>query len=178
MHASIPTTYVSLIFLYILFFFCFSTSSSFCPSFFLPFLFIYFYFLLFIATVFYTICHGGIYHSYPSTAFGFLWVSFQDCPLACQLRSHYHCSECVGCTTLHSQTKLLVLFLISFCFFTSLIRIKIKPLHYLPLWHASSGPSSHSPLLGEMPSQQDIFPQRSLSWNPKMDPLFLSTARP
>ena len=32
--------------------------------------------------------------------------------------------------------------------------------------------------LGDMPSKQDISPQRSLSWNPKIDFLFLPTARP
>ena len=37
--------------------------------------------------------------------------------------------------------------------FTSLIRIRIKPPHYIPLWHASSGPSIYLPLLGEMSSQ-------------------------
>ena len=47
--------------------------------------------------------------------FGFLWVSFQDCPLACQLPSHYLSSKFIGCTTLHSQTKSFVLFLTSFC---------------------------------------------------------------
>ena len=72
--------------------------------------------LLFIATPFYTIYHGEIYHFYPSTAFGSLWVSFQDYPLASWLLSQYHCSECVCCTTLHSQTKLLVLFFTSLCF--------------------------------------------------------------
>ena len=117
MHASIPTTYVSLIFLYILFFslfflfFSFSSSSSFRPLFSPP-----SPSLLFTATLFYTICHGGIYHSYSSTTFRFLWVSFQNCPLVCQLLSHYHCSKCVGCTTFHSQTKLLALFLTSLYF--------------------------------------------------------------
>ena len=63
-------------------------------------------------------------------------------------------------------------------FFTTLIWIRIKPLHCLPLWHASSGPNPYLLLLGEMPPQQYIFPQRSLSGNPKIDPLFLLTARP
>ena len=105
-------------------------------------------FLLFTATYFYITYYCGIYHFCPSTAFGSLWVSFQDCPLACQLPSQYHCSECVGCTTLHSQTKLLVLFPTSLCFFTSLIWIRIKPLYYLPLWYASSGSNPHLPFFG------------------------------
>ena len=75
--------------------------------------------LLFTATTFYTICHSGIYHFYRLTAFDSLQVSFQDCPLACRLLNHYHCFECVGCTTLHSQTKLLVLFLTSLYFLTT-----------------------------------------------------------
>ena len=50
-------------------------------------------FSLFTITPFYTICHGGICPFYPSTAFGSLWTSFQDCLLACQLLSHYHCSD-------------------------------------------------------------------------------------
>ena len=107
---------------------------------------------------FYTIYHGEIYHFYPLTAFGSLLVSFRDCPLACQLLNHYHCFECVGCTTPYSQTKFLVLFLTSLCFFTFLIWIRIKPFHYLFLWDASSGPNPHLPLLGDIPSQQDILP--------------------
>ena len=62
-------------------------------------------------------------------------------------------------------------------FFTSFIWIRIKPLHYLPLWHASSDPNPYLPLLGEMSSQQDISPQKSLSENLKIDPLFLPTTK-
>ena len=43
--------------------------------------------------------------------------------------------------------------------------IKIKLPHHLPLWHASSDPSPHLPLLGEMPSQQDI-PSKKLGREP------------
>ena len=150
------------------FLFC-STSSSFIPS--IP-------LLLSTATAFYTICHRGIYHFYSLTTFGSLWVSFRDYPLAYRLLSHNHCSECVGCTTPHSQTKFLVLCLTSLYFFTSLIWIRIKPLHYLLLWHALSGLNPHLTLVGVMPSQQDILPQRSLRENPKIDPFFLLTARP
>ena len=150
MHASIPTTYVSLIFLYFFLFSFFFLVLPFLLSFLLslvpPPL------LLFTATTFYTICLGEIYQFYLSTTFNSLWVSFQDCPLACRLLSHYHGSEFVGCTTPHSRTKLLVLFLTSPCFFTTLIWIRIKLLYHLPLWHASSGPSLHLLLLGEMPS--------------------------
>ena len=71
--------------------------------------------LLFMAIPFYTICHCGIYPFCPLTVFVSLWASLQDCPLACQLSSHYLYPECAGCTTLHFQTKLLVLFLISLC---------------------------------------------------------------
>ena len=99
MHVSIPTSQAfSLIFV---FFF----------SFFLFFFLVLPLFLfvihdppsLFTTTTFYTICHEMIYHFYPSPAFGSLWASFQDCPLACQLPSHYHC---VGCTIPYSQKKM------------------------------------------------------------------------
>ena len=45
------------------------------------------------------------------TVFGFLWGSLQDFPLTSWLPSHYLCSESDCYTTLHSRTKLLVLFL-------------------------------------------------------------------
>jgi len=110
MHASIPITHAFLIFV-----FSFSLL-SFSFSFYPPFSFFFFLlasllYVLFTTIAFYTICHGRIYHVYPLTTFGSLWVSFRDYPLACQLLNHYHYSECVGCTTPHSQTKLLVLFL-------------------------------------------------------------------
>ena len=38
-------------------------------------------------------------------------------------------------------------------FFTTLIQIRIKPLRYLPLWHASSVSNPHLLFLGEMSSQ-------------------------
>ena len=62
--------------------------------------------------------------------------------------------------------------------FTTLIWIRVKSLSHLFQWHASSGSSSYLLLLGEMSSQQDISPQRSLSRNPKIDSLFLPTAIP
>ena len=142
MHASIPTTHASLLFLcfllFSLFFLPCSTSSSFFHlSFFLPFLVIF------------------IVHSYhllycllwwdlpflPSIAFGSLWVSFQDCPLACQLLSYYHCSKCVGCITPHSQTKWLVLFLtflfslLSFVYGLSLSPTYLYGMHQLVSTH-------------------------------------------
>ena len=123
MYASIPTTYVSLIFCMFFFFFFFflfllpllpSVSCSSSPS-------------LFIVTPLYIICRAGIFYFYPFTTFGSLWVSFQDCPLACRLPSHYLYSECVGCTTLHFQTKLLVLFLPLYAFILLLlIRIQLS----------------------------------------------------
>ena len=117
--------------------------------FFLPFLL---FPSLFTLPPFYTICHYGIYPFYPSTIFGSLWVFYQDCPLACQLPSHYLWSKWVGCATLHSQTKLLACFL-PLSIFTSPIWIKIKLPHHIPLWHASSGLSPYLPLLGEMSTQ-------------------------
>ena len=46
--------------------------------------------LLFTTMAFYTACCDRIYRVYPLTAFGSLWVSFQDYPLACRLPNHYH----------------------------------------------------------------------------------------
>ena len=119
---------------------------------------------------FYTVCHYRIYNFCPSTIFGFLWASLQDCPLACRLSSHYLCTKCVDCTTLHFQTKLLVLFLNSFSFVsTQWIRFKLP--HHLPLWHASSDLSPHLPLLGEMSSQQDIPPKEAQAGTSEQTPL-------
>ena len=63
----------------------------------------------------YIVCHCGIYPFCPSTVFGSLWPSLQDYLPTCRLSNHYLCLECVGCTTLHFQTKLLVLFLTPLC---------------------------------------------------------------
>ena len=112
MHASIPITHAFLIFVFpfssLSFSFLFYLSSFVFllhpPS------------LLFTTITLYTICHGRIYHFYSLTAFDSLWVSFQDYPLAFWLHNHYHCFECVGRTTPHSQTKLLALFLTSLYF--------------------------------------------------------------
>ena len=52
--------------------------------------------------------------------------------------------------------------------FNTLIQIRVKPLPYLPLWHASTDSSSCLLLLGEIWFQQDISPQKSLSKNPKI----------
>ena len=49
--------------------------------------------------------------------------------------------------------------------------IRIKLPHHLPLWQASSGHSSHLPLLGEMLSQQDI-PPKKLRQKPQNRPPF------
>ena len=40
--------------------------------------------------LFYTAYCGKIYHFYPSTTFGLLYVSFPDCPLVCWLPSQHH----------------------------------------------------------------------------------------
>ena len=100
--------------------------------------------------------------------FGFLWVSLQDYPLTCWLPGHYLSLECACCTTPYSWAKLLVLFL-------------HFPLFVLPEWIRIGGSlSTHPysmhqvvqafclPLLGEMPSQQGIFPQKSLDMNLKI----------
>ena len=80
--------------------------SSFPPLIFLP-------PSLFMVTPFYIVCYYEIYPFCPPTVFGFLQASLQDCPLIYKLSSHYIFPESVGCTILHSETKLLVLFLTS-----------------------------------------------------------------
>ena len=93
MHASIPITHVFLEFLYLSFLFYFffsflrSTSISCCGS---------SSFSVFITMAFYTACRDRNYHFYPLIAFGSLWVSFQDYPLACRLPNHYHCTVLVA----------------------------------------------------------------------------------
>ena len=47
------------------------------------------------------------------------------------------------------------------------IWIRIKLFHNLPLWHASSGLSQYLPLLGEMPSKQDISPKEAWVGTPE-----------
>ena len=94
-----------------------------------------------------------------------------DLPAAQPLPLH-----CVGCTTPHSQTKMVLV--LSLTSLNTLIRIRIKSLHYLPLWHASIDSSSYLLLLGEMLSQQDISLQKSLSGNPKIGSPLLPTTRP
>ena len=105
MYASIPTTYLSGFSMYSFFFSVFSFLFFLPPFPFVP------PFSLFTVTPFYTIYRGGICHFYPSTAFGSLWTSFQNCLLIGQLLSHYHCSECDGCTTLHLKQNCLSCFL-------------------------------------------------------------------
>ena len=121
MHASIPTTYISLVFCMFFLFFL-SNFSSFLSS---P-------ISLFTTTPFYTICHGEIYHFCPSTTLA---------PYGCPSKiAHWP----VGCRATTSTQNVLVAPLsiprqnCLFCFlplfvFTSLIQIKIKFSHHLPL---------------------------------------------
>ena len=125
---------------------------------------------------FYTVCHYRIYNLCPSIVFGFLWATLQDCPLT---------AGCLGITS--TQSVLVAPLSISrqnylSCFlplsiFVSPQWIRIKLPHHRPLWHASSGPSPHLPLLGEMSSQQDI-PLKKLGREPQNRPPFLPTAKP
>ena len=118
MHASIPTTYVSLIFLYILFFSLYSFFSFLflplllsvpCSPFPPPFYCSQLPFFILSAMVGFTILT-------PQLLLASYGCPSKTAPLVCLLLSHYHCSKCIGCTTLHSQTKLLVLFLTSLYF--------------------------------------------------------------
>ena len=107
----------------------------------------------------------------PPTVFGFLWASFQDCPLTPWLPSHYLCSERACFTIPYLQTKYLVLFLPPLnCCPHQWIRIRLP--HHLPLWHVSSGPSPLLASFGQNATLARLFPKRSLGWNPRIDPLF------
>ena len=93
--------FVLLLLLFFFHFFVYSVFSSFHSIFLFFFLFFFFsFFFLFLPSSshcarlwpFYIACSDMICHFYPLTAFGLLWVSFQDCPLVCQLSSHHHCT--------------------------------------------------------------------------------------
>ena len=106
----------------------------------------------------------GFLHFVPQavpTTFGFLWASLQDYPLTQLLFDHYFYSKGACHTTLHFQTKVLVLFL-SHSLPCLPQWIKVEGFLYLLLWHASSGPNLCLPLLGKMSSQQSIFPKEVL----------------
>ena len=98
MHAFTPITHTFHYFGFSLFFsfFFVYVMFSFFLSIFLYLLFIIFLFLfsspflLCTSMAFYTACRDKICHFYHSTAFGLLWVSFQNCQLVCQLPSHHH----------------------------------------------------------------------------------------
>ena len=93
MHAFAPITHVSSLpfgFLYSFSFSSLFTLFSFLSFYLSVFLIVVIPPPLFTTIVFYTTCRDRIYHFYPSTTFGSLWVSFQDCPQACWLPSHHH----------------------------------------------------------------------------------------
>ena len=172
MHFSISITHA---FLWFLCSFSFPSFSSLFYLYFLPWLFLS-PLSLFTTIAFYTVCHGRIYHFYPSKSI------FTPQPLLARCgRPSKIAHWTVGCpattTTLYwlhhtsfpnknGLSCLLPLFV-----FTTLIWIRVNLLPHLSLWHASSGSSSYLLLLGERSSQQDIFPQKSLSGIPKIDSL-------
>ena len=106
------------------------------------------------------------------TAFGFSWAFLQDCPLTRWLPGHYLCLEYVCCTTPCSMKKLYLVF--SFPYLSCLTRMD-KGLSfslYLPLWHASGGPSPPLTSFWRNVIPAMHFPKRGLSRNPKIDPFF------
>ena len=106
-----------------------------------------------------------------STIFSFLWAFLEDYPLTHRLPGHYLCSKCACCTTLHSRTELFVLFLpLPLFVLPAWIRIGGSLSLYYPYGMHQVTPALCLPLLGEIPSQQSIFPKRNLDGNSKIDP--------
>ena len=107
---------------------------------------------------FYTACSDKIYHFYPFNCFWLVVGVLLGLPIGLPVAQPPPL-YCVGCATPHSQTKV-----VFFCFLLSFgvsIRIRVNPLPYQPLQRASSCSSSYLPLLDEMPSQQEISPNRT-----------------
>ena len=145
------------------FFFLCSSSSSF-----------YLYFLSLFLPSFTVLAYGLLYclswHDLPFLPFNCFWLVVGVLP---RLPTSLHAAQplplhYVSYTTPYSQTKIVLSCLLPFFVFNTLIRIRVKPLPHLPLWHAFSDFSSCLLLLGEMSSQQNISPQISLSKNPKI----------
>ena len=166
MHASIPTTYVSLIFCIFFSFLSFLSFSTYLPSISCssPFIVHNYHFLYYLPR-----------WDLPFLLLNCFWLIMGFLPrLPISLQATQPLPLLWMCWLQHSSFPNKIACLISYLslFFTSFIWIRIKSLHYLSLWHASSGSSPCLPLLGEM------SPQRSLSENPKIDPLFLPTTKP
>ena len=135
-----------------------------------------YYSLLFMATSFPFILLDsmGFLPFVPKTSpivFGFLWASLQDYPLTRWLLGHYLLLRV--CLLHHSSFQDKTPYFISppppFCL-TQMdkdwkLSLSTYPygMHQVALTHCF-------PLLGEMSSQQGIFPKRSLSKNPKIKP--------
>ena len=113
---------------------------------------------------FYTVCRNRIYHFYPLTTFGMLWVSFQDCPMVYWLPNHRHYTVLAVPCLIPKQKW--------FCFVlyfpwhshpdksgASLLPTSITCTSWFQLMFASFGwdviPARH-------------FPQKSLNGNPKI----------
>ena len=85
---------------------------------------------------------------------------------------HYLCLECACCTPPCSRKKLYLVF--SSPYLSCLTRMD-KGLSfslYLPLWHASGGPSPPLTSFWRNVIPAMHFPKRGLSRNPKIDPFF------
>ena len=131
--------------------------------------------LLFTTTTLYIVYNDEIFHFYPSTTFGSLRLSFQECPLACPATTI--APNVLVASLLIPQKKWLVLFLTFLCSYYS---------HLDKDW-ASPSPTSMACIkwshliltsFGWDAILVGHFSQRSLSGNPKINPLFLATTRP
>ena len=98
-----------------------------------------------------------------SPTFFFLGTFLQDYPLTHWLPDHYLHLECVCYTTPHSRTKLLILFLpFLLSILLEWIRIRVSLFTYSYGMHRVVQ-ALCLPLLGELPSQQGIFPKEGLT---------------
>ena len=136
-----------------------STSPSFC----------FFSFFFFFAPTYPLLYHLPLW-DLPFLPLNYFWLLMGVLPrLPTSLPTTQPLSLLWMCWLHHSPFPDKIACLVSYLslFFTSLFQRRIKPLHYLPLWHASSGPSLYIPLLGEMSSQQDISPKEAWAGTPE-----------
>ena len=151
---------------------CFSISCGFLCSSFLPSLFTLFSLLSFYLSIFYFLSppppflHARLWPFILPAVTGF--TIFTQPLLACcgcpSKSDHWSTGYLTTTTTLcwlHASFPDKSGFVLSLISLNTLIQIRVKPLPYQPLQHASSGSNSCLLLLGDMSPQQDISPKRA-----------------